>query len=921
MTTHGRHRIVATLVLTVSLSLIGSVELLAEPIGLVTISSDSDAEVARSIVGTAYIRSSNRFLVTADLVQQGMLSSAGLEFELLLEEADPAAVYQIYALDHPKAPMILDLEAFGRVIELGRDIRIMQLTRAEAASVADDAQLETVSLSELSVPIFYPHPVVAAPLVDTYPSDSLTNRVNQDSLRAFVQRLEDFRTRYTYTDSCLRARDWIAQKFRDWGYTDVTTPAFYYGGAWHYNVKAVKPGVAEPDKVIVIGGHYDSYVRSDQSPGRFIYAPGADDDGSGTALTLEAARVLANVPLRKTVIFMPFGAEEIGLVGSQNASADFVTAGTKLEVMYNFDMVAFTANSYWDFEFSSGDITAYRDFSIASAVRVSDLIPVTASAGSSSDHYPFDQRGFPIVNHIESDFNTLGWHTNLDLTSRLNIPYFAEVTKTAVASLAVVADAAFPARITSIADVGDGQSLEVVWSDCNPGCQYTVYWGSAPGNYTDSVVAPVGQCDVTITGLLTGQTAYILALGVAPNGYRALYGVGASGTPLLYPRAPSSFSGSPHGSQMRVDLTWRSNNELDLSHYRLYRRVRDVGVWLTIQDGITDTSATDYDLTPHVGYQYAVAAVDNDGYESPMSQAVLIYPATYDGGPVIGDGFVKDHDDDPTQAQQEAWLDTILGTNGFGVAPSDEYGGPVTLSTIGQYGTLLWIDDDVIVKNIAASAPALDEFSQHGTNMLISGFRTWYGWSAKSVPTSHLLYREFGLSYYDYTAQFDFIGAFGQDGWPSVQIDPTRGVDEWRDIAKLTGRPGAQVILRFNSLLDLPEWENQPVGLAYETANGKRVLLSFPLYYLTPASATALMTKVFEYFGVSAHFNKGDLDNSGTIDVVDITILIDHLFISQSPLPDPSAAEMDANPGVSIGDVFVLIEYLFLGGPAPSARP
>ncbi len=96
------------------------------------------------------------------------------------------------------------------------------------------------------------------------------------------------------------------------------------------------------------------------------------------------------------------------------------------------------------------------------------------------------------------------------------------------------------------------------------------------------------------------------------------------------------------------------------------------------------------------------------------------------------------------------------------------------------------------------------------------------------------------------------------------------------------------------------------------------MLLSFPLYYLTPASATALLAKVMEYFEVGGEFDKGDLDHSGTIDIGDVVLLLDHLFIHQQPLPDPEAADMDSRPGVSIGDVIFLIEYLFSGGPQPA---
>ena len=75
------------------------------------------------------------------------------------------------------------------------------------------------------------------------------------------------------------------------------------------------------------------------------------------------------------------------------------------------------------------------------------------------------------------------------------------------------------------------------------------------------------------------------------------------------------------------------------------------------------------------------------------------------------------------------------------------------------------------------------------------------------------------------------------------------------------------------------------------------------------------MTKVLDYFGAGTEFDKGDLDHSGTINIGDLVLLLDHLFISLEPLPDPEAADMDSRSGVSIGDVFVLIDYLFPEGP------
>ena len=896
-------------------SLAGTVS--ANPLGLVRIDSHRDATKATAILGMAFARVDNRFLVAPDPTEQLLIAAAGLEFESIMEDVDPEDVYQVLNLDRPRVMPLIELDKFGQVVDLEYGIRLMTLTRAEAASVSDVSGLCAVKLTDRDIPISYSAPAVAMPFADDYPSDSLAARISQDSLYSYVQRLENFRTRYSYTDSCLAARDWIAQKFRDWGYTDVSYQEFYFNNWWHYNVVVVKPGAVEPDKVIVIGGHYDSYVNANQVPGRYEYAPGADDNGSGAALTMELARVLADVSLRKTVIFIPFGAEEIGLVGSEVAADYYADNNTKLEVMYNFDMVAYTDDPVWDLNYSSGAVTAYRDFSMATAVRVSDVIPVVTGMGGSSDHYSFNQQGFAIVDHIESDFNTLGWHTNLDLTTRLNFPYFTEVAREALVSLAIVADAAYPAEVDGIVDVGDGQSLDVSWSDCSPDCEYMVFWGAHSRQYTDSTEVPAGNCNLIITGLAEADSCYVLVIGESPNGYRALHGFEGAGLPLLYPRVPEDLTGAAVAAELRLNLSWRANREVDFSHYNVYRRIGIVSSWGLYQQNVTDTTFVDTDVAAHVSYAYAVTAVDQDGHESGMSDGVLLYPATFDGGLVVCDAFAKDHSYDPDQAEQEAWLDSVLGGMGFGVAFSDENGGPLTLSDIGRYKTLLWCDDDVIVKDIALSSAALGEFASQGTNMLISGYRTWLGWSPKAVPTGHLLYREFGLSSYDYSGLPDFVGAFGQNGWPSVQLDPARGVDQRKDIPKLTLRPGAQVILTFDSYMDLPDWEGQPVGIAYETANGKRVLLSFPLYYLTPASAQALLARVMEYFGVSSEFVKGDLDHTGTIDIVDVVILLDHLFISLQPLIYPELADIDSRPGVSLGDVMMLIYYLFLDGPAP----
>jgi hypothetical protein len=553
----------------------------------------------------------------------------------------------------------------------------------------------------------------------------------------------------------------------------------------------------------------------------------------------------------------------------------------------------------------------------AAAERVTELIATDPGISRPSDNLPFEDLGYPTVRVQEGDFNTPNYHLESDLTVNLDFLYMTEVVKMAVVSLAVVADLPYPATVDEVLDIGDGQTLQVSWSDCTPDCSYMVFWGTQAGLYTDSVSIPAGECGCTIDGLSDGVGYYVLAIGESPAGHRAIYGVEGTGTPFRYPRQPRNLIGTASGDQLALELTWEANTELDFSHYNIYRRLGPVGSFRLVQAGLSQLSYVDTDVTGQVSYTYRVTAVDLDGYESEPSATVTMMPATFDGGPVVVDAFSRDQTSDPEQDEQEAFLDSLFGGVGFSLAYSDENGAPVLLSDIGPYSSLFWIDDDNATKNIAASAPALEEFAEHNTNMMIAGLFSFYYWADKTVPSDHLLYREFMLSSYDFWADWDFIGAFGQSGWPSVEIDPARGPDEWRGVAKMVARPGAEVIYTFNSLRDRPEWEGEPVGIAYDGPSGKRVLLSFPLYYLTPSSAQALMAKVFEYFGGAATFDKGDLDGSGTIDIVDLSVLIDHMFINQEPLADPEAADMDGNRGVSLGDAYYLVMYLFAGGPAP----
>jgi hypothetical protein len=884
---------------------------LADDLAVITLENRYQADVVAGIVDRAYTRVDNSFVVMLDSQQKLTLEQAGIGFDLIKADAETASMYLVRPRQ-AAAGVRTDARQLGDTYDLDADMFLLTAGRAAVSSLADGPDYFVTPMGDLSIRITFLSESAARLLtmVEDFPTDSVVTRVSLDSLYAFVTRLEAFETRYIYTDSILAARDWIAGKFVSWGYTEVSMPSLFYNGTEIYNVRAVKQGWAEPDKVIVVGGHYDS-ITYGQTPGPLYYAPGADDDGSGTAMVLEMARILADIPLRKTIIFEAFTAEEVGLVGSSFSANNFAADGTDLEVMYNFDMVAYTANDLWDINVSSGIVNAYRDLTIDAGFRLTSLTPVATAPGTSSDHAPFMQQGFSIVDHIETDFNILGWHTNLDLSSRLNFEYFTEVAKMAAASITYVAEAASVTEIERIVDVGDGQALEVFWSSCMPEYQYTLYWGTASGEYTNSVEIPVGNCSWVVDGLTEGVTYYFMALGDLVGGYPALHYVEDSEMPLVVPRPPQAVVAEPEFNQITID--WADSPEGDLRGYRLYRSIGGLAFML-YQENLQESHFTDTQVEGQTNYRYKVSAADFDGYESEFSEEVNSYPATFDGGILLADE-TSTGNPLPSQEEQESMFDSLFGQTPYTLTEIN-WGDRLTRSIAGQFSSIFWIDDDLSPKVIGDSEDTLRWYSGWTGNIFICGFNTIWNWTSSPVEADHFLYTDFGITGYTQNSSFDFAGATGLDGWPSVVIDQTNPFGSLPNTAKIDVRPGATVIYTWDSFSDDPAFEGEPCGVVYETPNGIRVYLTFPLYFLTHATAEAVVAHAKQLFGESAEIEvNGDVDGSGIVDITDLVYLIDYVFGGGPGPVSMNSADVDASCGVDISDITYMVSYYFQGGP------
>ncbi|NYJ01440.1 hypothetical protein HNR19_002138 [Nocardioides thalensis] len=172
----------------------------------------------------------------------------------------------------------------------------------------------------------------------------------------------------------------------------VSTTA--HRGLTSHNVIAERPGSSRtPAPLVYISGHYDSVIG----------APGANDDGSGTVLTLELARVFRSLgQIPATVRFALWGSEEQGLIGSRHHVAQLAPPERdRIRGVFQNDMVGTSwepATRYWLLSFS-GEANPATDAVAAAATRLGyapQISPVTQRGAS--DHQSFQEAGIAAAN-------------------------------------------------------------------------------------------------------------------------------------------------------------------------------------------------------------------------------------------------------------------------------------------------------------------------------------------------------------------------------------------------------------------------------------------------------------------------------------------------------------------------------------------
>jgi len=197
----------------------------------------------------------------------------------------------------------------------------------------------------------------AAPLAaQDHPADN----VSEERLRADMDKIVSFGTRHTLSSQDDPERgigaavNWALDEFRRIGSRcgdclevvspgEVVTARRIPEPTLVRNAVAIQRGTERPDEVIIVQGHYDSRVPD---PLNFTdNAPGANDDGSGSVMILEAARLLSRKQYPSTIIYALLTGEEQGLHGAR-ILADWVEdQGMTVKAVLNNDMIGNSCGS------------------------------------------------------------------------------------------------------------------------------------------------------------------------------------------------------------------------------------------------------------------------------------------------------------------------------------------------------------------------------------------------------------------------------------------------------------------------------------------------------------------------------------------------------------------------------------------------
>jgi hypothetical protein len=355
--------------------------------------------------------------------------------------------------------------------------------------------------------------------------------VSAEEMKATVEKLVSFGTRHTLSSQTDPKRgigaalSWGESQFRALGLT-VARPCDTFTGervptpTRICDMVAIQRGTERPNDVVIITGHIDSRVSDVMNADAF--EPGANDDGSGSAAVLEAARVLSKHKFPGTIVYSLDSGEEQGLYGAKVIAAYAKAQGWNVIANLNNDIIGnscgsdgvcdsthvrvFSEGPRWqgheDFakqirsfggenDAPSRNISRYLD-SLADRLKIGlDVRQVWRNDrfGRGGDHTEFLNLGFPAVRITVAVENYNWQHQDVrvengvhygDTVDHMDFPYLAKIAKLNIAALAAMASAPPPPEPKVEGAVSTDTTI--TWAQVPAAAAYKVWWRRTDSN-------------------------------------------------------------------------------------------------------------------------------------------------------------------------------------------------------------------------------------------------------------------------------------------------------------------------------------------------------------------------------------------------------------------------------------------------------
>jgi hypothetical protein len=224
--------------------------------------------------------------------------------------------------------------------------------------------------------------------------------------------------------------NWITERYESLGYTDIVLQPFTYSAGTSNNIIVTKIGTVYPNTFLIIDGHYDT-----------INGTGTNDNGTGTVLLLELARLLKDVDTEYSIKFIHFSGEEDGLIGSNYyVNNTVIPQNLDIKLVFNIDEIGGRSGIINDTVVCERDqsspssnnaASAAATIVLANCIELYSNLNTEISYAYGSDYVPFENNGEIITGLFEKNESTVR-HTANDLLVNMDPVYVYEVTKGAL---------------------------------------------------------------------------------------------------------------------------------------------------------------------------------------------------------------------------------------------------------------------------------------------------------------------------------------------------------------------------------------------------------------------------------------------------------------------------------------------------------